>query len=55
MQDSEPFFILFFTSCPSCLSFSLLPSSFIIIYLLAPEEDNFPFEALVFPCVSSYR
>ena len=32
-------FYLFFTSAPSCLSSSLLPSSF-VVYLLTPEEDN---------------
>jgi len=31
--------IIIFTSAPSCLSSALLPSSFIIIYLLAPEEE----------------
>ena len=39
----------FFTLSPSCLSSALLPSSFIIIYLFAPEE-NFLSKPLVFPC-----
>ena len=44
-------FLFYFTLlllAPSCPSFSLLPSSVIIIYLLAPEEDNFLTKALVF-------
>ena len=41
--------LIVFTSTP-CLSSSLLPSSFIIIYLLTPDEDNFLSKALVFHC-----
>ena len=37
-----------FTSSP-CLSSSLLPSSFIIFYLLTPDEDSL-LKALVFNC-----
>ena len=39
------------------LTSSLLPFSFISIYFLAPDEDNFLSKALVFhfPCVSLYR
>ena len=32
-------FLTFLTSAPSCLSSSLLPSSF-VVYLLAPKEDD---------------
>ena len=39
---------IFFTSTP-CLSSSLLPSSFIIIYLLTSDED-FVSKALAFNC-----
>ena len=39
--------------------FSLLPSSFIIIYLLTPDEDNLLSQGkrlcFIAPCVSSYR
>ena len=44
-----------FTLAPSYLSSSLLTSSYINIFILAPEEDNFRSTALVLPCVSSYR
>ena len=39
----------FFASTP-CLSSSLLPSSFIIIYLLTPDEEHFLSKVLVFHC-----
>ena len=45
----------FYITASSCLPSFLLPSSFIIIYFLAPDEDNFLSKALVFPCFSSYR
>ena len=45
----------FFTSAPSCLSSSLLPSSF-VVYLLAPEEDSyFCSKTLVFCCFLAFR
>ena len=37
------------TSAPSCLSSSLLPSSF-VVYLLAPEEEKGLSKALVYCC-----
>ena len=47
--------LLFFTSDPSCLSSSLLSSSFVIIYFIAPDEDIFLPKVLVFYCFLVFR
>ena len=43
------------TPASSCLSSRLLPSSFIIVYFLVPDEDNFLSKALVFHCFFVFR
>ena len=59
-RPSRFIYFLFFWFCftkksAPCLSSSLLPTSFIVVYLLAPEEDNFLSKVLVFPCFLVFR